>query len=77
MNITKEQMMEVFRRYYPYGTAEDADTALWFVHDIFEEEAKATEQKEPYATRSIDTLNRAKEEIMYMRPDVEELLEEE
>lgn len=76
MNIDKNMLKEILSRYYPGGDASDACNALWFVHDLFAEEAKATEQKEPSATRSIDTMQRASTEIMYMMGEVEELLEE-
>lgn len=76
MNIDKNLLYEIFTRYYPGGESSDACDAFWFVHDILVAEADATEQKEPYATRTINTLKQASLELMYMFGEVEVMIEE-
>lgn len=53
-----------------FPDAMDGDSALCFVADLLDEEARATRKKEPYATDSIRRLERAAGEVKSLYCDI-------
>lgn len=72
MYITKEKLDEIRKNYSTLIIMDDDVTdALNFVHDVLQAEAEATKQKAPYATVSVDRLEKAAHEVFSMSGDIE------
>lgn len=72
MYISKEKLTEIRKNYSTLIiTDDDVTDALNFVHDILCAEADATKQKAPYATVSIDRLEKAAHEVFSASGDIE------
>lgn len=49
----------------------DASEALWFALDVLEAEVEAIQEREPYATNSIQRLKMAMDELRFIARDVD------
>ena len=53
----------------------DISNAFWIVHDLLLAEAEAIKIKEPYATNTIDRLEKAAHEVFMMESDITDAFE--
>ena len=59
-----------------YGIYDDIDDVLDFVSELLNQRAREIEKKEPYATRTVDELDKAAHEVWDLIDYVSELEEE-
>lgn len=59
MNISKEELTRIVRNSGICFDYEDIAKAMLVAHEVLCAEADATKEKEPYATRSIEELEKA------------------
>lgn len=78
LSMSKEKLLAVLER-YPFAvfSVDDLETCLCLVRDLFEEEADAIRESEPYATRTIERYESVAREISLNYADFCELYEEE
>ena len=56
MNIEREALLKLCKEYgLTILGVDDMENAMWFCYDLLNAEASATREKEPYATRAIDS----------------------
>lgn len=78
MNITREKLLKLCKNYFTtIMDCDDMENAMWFCYDLLNEEASATREKEPYATRAIDMLERAAHELFQLIDDAVDLYDSE
>ena len=89
MNISKEKLLDIFGDYdfyFPelsvenFGFSDVSETfceMIYLVIEVLEAEAKATAEKEPYATNSIQRVKAACDELRFLRHEITEKAEEE
>lgn len=72
MYISKEKLTEIRKNHSTtIITDDDVVAAFEFVHDVLCAEADAMKQKAPYATVSIDRLEKAAHEVFSASGDIE------
>lgn len=59
--MTKEQLKEIMNRHCIVGC--EVEDVIYFVQDLLEFHADELKENEPYATRSIDSLENAAREV--------------
>lgn len=74
--VSKEQFEEIVKQYeITLFDSVDVCNALWFVYDILIAEADATKEAEPYATVTIERLEKAAYEVSMIANNVRLLAE--
>lgn len=77
LSMSKDRLTEVMSKYrYSVFSADDLETCLCIVRDLFEAEADAIRESEPYAFRSIERCETVAAEISMSYNDFCELYEE-